>query len=223
MRLVLLGPPGAGKGTQAAAVRDRLGVPHVSTGDMLRQAIDRSTPLGLKAKAIVEAGGLVPDEVMAELVAERLGQPDAARGFLLDGYPRTLRQAEDLGVILGRLGVGLDHVLYLSADDREIIRRLSGRRTCASCGALYHLLSAAPRSAGRCDVCAGELTQRADDREEVVAQRMKVYRERTEPLVDHYKRAGLLRAIDAQGDVAQVTERVLAGLREPAPTEGRRS
>ncbi len=212
MRLVLLGPPGAGKGTQAAAVQQVLGVPHISTGDMLRGAIAAGTAVGLKAKAIVEAGNLVPDDVMADMVGERLAAPDAKAGFLLDGYPRNVGQGEMLQLILNRMGRALDHVLYLMLDDAEIVKRLSGRLACVKCGAPYHMTGAPPKKAGVCDVCSGVLLTRPDDREEVVVQRLKVYRGQTEPLVDYYRGRGLLREIDASGTVKQVEARLQAAL-----------
>jgi len=214
MRVVLIGPPGAGKGTQAAALRIRLGVPHISTGDMLREAISARTVVGEKARGIVEAGRLVPDDVMAEIVRERLEAPDAVGGFLLDGYPRNLDQAQTLDGILEGRGKGLDHVLHLALEDSEIIRRLSGRRTCESCNAPYHVTSAPPRMAGRCDVCGGRLAQRPDDKEEVVAERLKLFRERTQPLVDFYRKRGVLRDVDATGSITQVQGRLEAALGE---------
>jgi len=213
MRLVLLGPPGAGKGTQAAAVRDMFNVPHVSTGEMLRSAIAAGTVLGEKAKAIVDAGNLVPDDVMAEIVKERLSAPDAAAGFLLDGYPRTLEQATTLESILQALGQKLDHVVYLALDDAEIVRRLSGRRTCTVCGAPCHATAAPPRVAGICDSCGGALVQREDDREAIVERRLRIYHERTAPLVGFYRQQGLLREIDARGTVHEVQARLVVALR----------
>lgn len=212
MRLVLLGPPGAGKGTQAAAVRDRFGIPHISTGEMLRAAIAAGTPVGRRARGIVEGGNLVPDEMMTEMVKDRLSAPDAARGFILDGYPRNIDQAVTLESILQALGQRLDHVLYLALDDDEIVRRLSGRRTCGSCGAPYHVDSAPPKERGVCDVCGGSLAQREDDREEVVMRRLKVYRERTEPLVGFYRQSGLLREVEASGSVSDVESRLAAAI-----------
>ena len=212
MRLVLLGPPGAGKGTQAAAVRDRFGIPHISTGDMLRGAIAAGTPVGRKARVIVEGGNLVPDEIMAEMVKERLSAPDTAPGFLLDGYPRNIEQGVTLESILQALGQRLDHVLYLVLDDAEIVKRLSGRRTCGSCGAPFHVVTAPPATAGACNACGSRLVQREDDREEVVARRLKVYRERTEPLVGFYTDRGLLRKVDASGTVSDVRARLASAL-----------
>jgi adenylate kinase len=179
---------------------------------MLRGAIAAGTAVGLKAKAIVEAGNLVPDDVMADMVKERLAAPDAKAGFLLDGYPRNVGQGEMLQLILDRMGRALDHVLYLMLDDAEIVRRLSGRRTCGKCGAPYHVTGAPSKKAGVCDACAGALLTRPDDREEVVVQRLNVYRGQTEPLVHYYRGRRLLREIDASGTVPQVEARVLAAL-----------
>jgi len=179
---------------------------------MLRGAISAGTAVGLKAKAIVEAGNLVPDDVMADMVEERLAAPDAKAGFLLDGYPRNVGQGEMLQLILDRMGRALDHVLYLMLDDAEIVRRLSGRRTCGACGAPYHVTGAPPKRTGVCDACSGSLLTRPDDREEVIVQRLKVYRGQTEPLVDFYRGRGLLREIDASGTVPQVEARLLAAI-----------
>jgi adenylate kinase len=221
MRVVLLGPPGAGKGTQAAVMRERYRVPHISTGDMLREAIAAGTSLGSQAKALVDAGQFVPDDVMAGLVKQRLEQPDAEDGFVLDGYPRNEAQGETLDGLLAAMGLPLDHVVMLDLDDAEIVRRLSGRRTCGTCGAPYHVSSAPPRQDGRCDRCAppaGTLLQRPDDREDVVTERLRVYRERTAPLADFYRRRGLLRTVDASGAVGEVERRILAALAgSPAP------
>ncbi|MGH9868816.1 MAG: adenylate kinase [Candidatus Polarisedimenticolia bacterium] len=232
MRVVLLGPPGAGKGTQAASMRERYRMPHISTGDMLRAAIAAGTPLGRTARALVDAGQLVPDDMMAGLVRERLKMPDASGGFILDGYPRNVEQAETLDEVLASMGQSLDHVLLLDLDDAEIVRRLSGRRSCSTCGAPYHVTSAAPRVEGQCDRCAapgGVLVQRPDDREEVVAERLRVYRERTAPVADHYRRRHLLREVDASGPVGEVDRRIVAALAGPAgagksaPLGGRRA
>jgi len=213
MMVVLLGPPGAGKGTHADALRDRFGIPHVSTGNMLRAAIEEGTPAGRKAKLLVERGDLVPDELMAEMVQDRLGAQDAAGGFILDGYPRNVDQARDLDRILAMRGGCLDRVLSLSVDDEEIVRRLSGRRTCESCGAPYHVVSAPPAAEGRCDRCGGVLAQRADDRPEVIARRLAVYRAQTEPLVAFYRGRGVLAEVDATGALDDVRRRVVGAVR----------
>jgi len=213
MMLVLLGPPGAGKGTHADAIRAGLGVPHVSTGAMLRMAIEAGSPAGQKAKTLVESGDLVPDDLMAEMVRDRLDQEDARGGFILDGYPRNVGQARDLDGILAKRTSRLDRVLSLVVDDDEIVRRLSGRRTCEECGALYHVVSAPPKSEGRCDRCGGALTHRADDRPDVIAHRLSVYRAQTEPLVAFYRGRGLLAEVDAAGTLDAVRQRVVGALR----------
>ncbi len=212
MRLVLLGPPGAGKGTQAVELKQALGIPHISTGEMLRAAIAAGTPVGLKAKELVESGRLVPDEMIGEIVEQRLAQTDAAGGFLLDGFPRTVGQAGILDKTLVPLGARLDAVLYMMLDDAAIMERLSGRRTCAACGSPTHVTGARSKKEGTCERCGGRLVQREDDREEVVARRVQVYREQTEPLVEHYRRRGLLREVPAAGSVETVQRRMLAAV-----------
>lgn len=212
MRLILLGPPGAGKGTQAAAIRERYGVPHISTGEMLREAIAAGSPLGKKVKSIVEAGALVPDEVIGEVVAERLSRDDVRKGFLLDGFPRTLRQAEILEAVLGARNEPLTAVLELEIGEEEIVRRLSGRRTCPACGATFHTAFSPPRAEGVCDACGGRLAQREDDRESSVRTRLAEYAAKTAPLSAHYRGLGLLRRVDGAGGVDEVTERVFGVL-----------
>jgi adenylate kinase len=213
MRLVLVGPPGAGKGTQAEYIAAHLAVPKISTGDIFRANLAAGTPLGLEAKRYMEAGQLVPDEVTINMVRERLAEPDAADGFLLDGFPRTLPQATALDKLLADLGVGLDVVLELIVDSDEVIRRLSGRRTCRSCGKIWHEVFDPPSREGVCDRCGGELYQRDDDKPETVAERLRVYARDTAPLVDFYGAQGKLVGIDATGPVEDVTERAKDALR----------
>ncbi|MBI3006984.1 MAG: adenylate kinase [candidate division NC10 bacterium] len=208
MRLILLGPPGAGKGTQAQRLTRTLGIPQVSTGDILRAAVAAGTPLGREAKAYMDQGALVPDGVVIGIIRERLGAPDCARGYILDGFPRTAAQAEALGETLRALGTPLTAVLSLTVDPEELVRRLSGRRTCGNCGAAYHLETAPPRRAGLCDRCGGALLQREDDREETIRKRLAVYREQTAPLVAYYRGRGLLREVDGRGDIDDVFARV---------------
>ncbi len=214
MRLVLVGPPGAGKGTQAKFVARHFKIPPISTGDIFRANVAAQSQLGVKARRYMDAGDLVPDEVTIAMVQDRLGHEDADPGFLLDGFPRTVPQAEALGLILGDLGTGLDAVLELRVDDDEVVRRLSGRRTCHGCGRVWHVEFDKPTVEGRCDVDGGELFQRDDDQPETIRRRLEVYREQTAPLVDHYDGKGLLRTIDAMGPVDEVTTRAISALKQ---------
>lgn len=209
-----MGPPGVGKGTQAEAVTQRLGVPHISTGDMFRAAMNDGSELGEKVKSFVESGGLVPDDVTAALVERRLAADDCAKGFLLDGFPRTVPQAEALEEILSRIGQQLDAAMYLTAPEESIVRRLSGRRMCSNkaCGANYHLEYKPPSKDMVCDACGSDLYQRPDDSEETVRERLKVYRDQTEALVEWYRGRGLLREVDASGDIEVVRKATLAAL-----------
>lgn len=218
MRTILLGPPGAGKGTQAARIVEAHGVPHISTGDILRANVKAGTSLGTEAKRFMDAGDLVPDEVIIAMVGDRLAEPDAREGFLFDGFPRTVPQAEALDELLVARDQPLDVVIELVIDHEEVVRRLTGRRTCAGCGRIFHVEYDPPATAGVCDDCGGELQQRADDREEVVRNRLEVYREQTEPLVAFYEARGQLRRVDAQGAVEDVTERVMAAIGSSAGT-----
>lgn len=213
MRLVLVGPPGAGKGTQAQYVAGHLTVPKISTGDIFRANVTAGTPLGRQAKQFMDAGDLVPDEVTIAMIRDRLAEDDAAKGFLLDGFPRTVPQAEVLDEMLDEGGGPLDVVLELVVEDDEVVRRLSGRRTCAGCNHVWHLDFDPPAAEGLCDLCGGVLYQRDDDREETVRHRLEVYREQTAPLVGFYAQRGILVGIDATGPVDDVTERALASLR----------
>jgi adenylate kinase len=212
MRLILLGPPGAGKGTQAASIREQMGIPHVSTGDMLREAVAAGTTLGSRVKEILASGRLVSDEIVGDLVAERLDRPDAEGGFLLDGFPRTIRQAEILDGVLDARRTALDAVLKISLGDDEVVRRISGRRTCGSCGSLFHVEFSPPAKDGVCDSCGADLRQREDDREDVIRKRLAVYHEETAPLADYYSRRGLLREVDGTGTVESIQGRVMAAL-----------
>jgi adenylate kinase len=214
MRLVLVGPPGAGKGTQAQVIAGRLGVPQISTGDIFRTNVGHGTELGILARSYMDRGDLVPDEVTVQMVRERLAEPDAGVGFLLDGFPRTVPQAEQLDDILREAtGVKLDVVLELVVDDEEVVRRLAGRRTCRSCGRIFHIDFDPPTKPGICDVDGGELYQREDDREETVRHRLEVYYDQTAPLIAFYAARGVLIGIDAMGPVDDVTERALEALR----------
>ncbi|HXE73439.1 MAG TPA: adenylate kinase [Candidatus Nitrosotenuis sp.] len=200
MRLVLLGPPGAGKGTQAQGLQARYGVPHISTGDMLREHRQQGTELGRQAQAYMDAGELVPDGLILDMVSQRLGQPDAARGFLLDGFPRTLPQARALQARLEDLGLRLDRVLYFQVSDEELVQRLSLRRVCPRCGQIYHLRNSPPRADSVCDSDGAALIQRPDDQESVIRNRLRVYHDQTAPLIDFYRGLNLLATVDASRD-----------------------
>jgi adenylate kinase len=213
MRLVLVGPPGAGKGTQAEFIAAHLAVPKISTGDIFRANVSQGTPLGLEAKRYMDDGNLVPDEVTINMVRGRLAEPDAGDGFLLDGFPRTVPQAQELDKMLADLGTQLDVVLELVVDDDEVIRRLSGRRTCSGCGKTWHIEFDAPTVDGVCDRCGSELYQRDDDKAETVANRLREYADKTAPLIDFYGAQGKLVGIDATGLVEDITVRAIDALR----------
>jgi adenylate kinase len=204
MILVLFGPPGAGKGTQAKFIVDSFKIPQISTGDMLRAAVKEHTPLGLIAKQIMESGGLVPDDVVLGIVRERIVLADCDNGFVLDGFPRTIPQADALASILSGLNKQIDHVISLDLDSSEIVKRLSGRRACSSCGKGYHVDNDPPKLEGRCDLCHAELIQREDDREETLKNRLAVYDQQTVPLVAYYEHAGLLRHIVGSGSIHDI-------------------
>ncbi len=211
-RVVLLGPPGAGKGTQAKLLEDRFAARQISTGDILRKAVAEQTPLGRQASEYIRRGELVPDRLIIDLVADRLKEKDCEKGFVLDGFPRTITQAQSLEEILKRMGLGLDCVLSVQVPHKLIVERLSGRRTCKGCGALYHVVFDPPKAAGTCNRCGGELFQRDDDREETVMNRLKVYDNQTAPLVSYYRERGLLREIDGVGEVEDIGKRVVRAL-----------
>lgn len=213
-RVVLLGPPGAGKGTQAKLLQDEFGAVQISTGDILRKAVADQTPLGNQAVGFINSGALVPDSVIVNLVAERLQEQDSAKGFLLDGFPRTIAQAESLDEILKKMGLGLNCVLSVEVPEEIIVERLAGRRTCRNCGALCHVAFDPPKTAGVCDRCGGELFQRDDDQEQTIAKRLVVYERQTAPLVNYYRQRGLLRTIDGVGEIDQIRARVIAALGE---------
>jgi adenylate kinase len=213
MRLVLVGPPGAGKGTQAQFISAHLGIPKISTGDIFRANVSQGTELGKQAKKFMDAGDLVPDEITIGMVLSRLEEDDARKGFLLDGFPRNVPQAKTFNDLLLDAGTPLDVVLELVVDDDEVVRRLSGRRTCRNCGHIWHLDFDPPTAEGVCDICGGELFQRDDDKPETIRHRLEVYYEQTAPLVGYYAEARVLVGIDAMGPVDDVTERALAALR----------
>ena len=199
MRVIILGPPGAGKGTCAKIIGEIYGIPVITTGDMLRAAVARTTPLGLTAKSYMDRGELVPDDLVNKMVTERLKEPDAEDGFILDGYPRSPKQAEALERILKTSGKKLNHVLHIELEDETIIDRLSKRRSCPECGAIFHLDNKPPKAKGKCDTCNTELVQRNDDKPEVIRRRLEVYREKTQPLLDFYEKKGLIKVI--RGDI----------------------
>ena len=200
MRLMLLGPPGAGKGTIAKKLIDKYGVPQLSTGDLLRAAVKEGTTLGLEAKKFMDAGELVPDKIVIGLIKERLAQRYCAKGFILDGFPRTLPQAQALAEI-----TSLQAVINLDVSDEEVVARLSGRRTCPQCGAIYHVKNIPPKTPGKCDKDGADLIQRDDDKEEAIRNRLTVYRRQTVPLIDHYRAAGILQEVDGAAGVDNVT------------------
>ena len=204
MRVAFLGPPGAGKGTQARELAREWGVPHVATGDMLRDAAAAGTPLGREAKGYMDKGALVPDDVIIRMIAERLRRPDAGRGFLLDGFPRTIAQAEGLEHLLKDLGQPLERVVYFDVSEPELLRRLTGRRVCRACQTAFHLVSAPPMKAGVCDRCGGQLYQREDDSEATVRHRLGVYARQTAPLLDWYRGRGLLVSVPGEGPIETI-------------------
>jgi len=213
MRIVLVGPPGAGKGTQAAYLAKNLAIPHISTGDLFRANISQGTPLGLEAKSYMDAGNLVPDSVTIGMAEDRMEQPDAAEGFLLDGFPRNLGQAEALDEYLKVKNLKLDAVLDLEVPEDEVVKRIAGRRICRNDSShVFHAEYNKPKAEGICDVCGGDLYQRDDDREETVRKRLEVYHTETEPIIDYYKEQGLVVTIPALGKVEEVTERSMAAL-----------
>ena len=205
MKLILLGAPGAGKGTQAEILCQKLEIPTISTGNILRAAIKNGTPTGLKAKSYMDAGKLVPDEVIIGIITERLAEKDCANGFILDGVPRTIAQAE----AMEKAGITFDAVVSIEISDEAIMERMSGRRVCENCGASYHVVAVPPKTEGVCDKCGGKLVQRADDKPETVKNRLEVYHKETEPLKDFYDKRGLLRPVENQPSVAETSQAIL--------------
>lgn len=209
MRLIFLGAPGVGKGTQADLIAAKFGRPKISTGDILREAVRNKTPMGVQAKACMDQGQLVPDSVVIGIVKDKLAEPACAKGFLLDGFPRTVPQAEELAAMLKARGLQLDRVVNVSVPREDVVRRLTGRRSCPKCQAVYHVEFAPPTRTGFCDRCGGELMQRSDDKRETVENRLAVYEAQTAPLIAYYRQRGLLSDIDGAGKVEQVQQRVV--------------
>ncbi len=208
MNLILLGPPGAGKGTQAKMMIDKYHLPQISTGDILRAALKERTPLGLKAKEYMDKGLLVPDEVVIDIIRERLKEPDCRNGYILDGFPRTVAQAQALDKVLADMHSAIDHVISIDVEKGELIKRLTGRRTCRQCGRGYHVIFDPSLNKDLCDKCQGELYQRDDDNEDTVRNRLDVYDSQTFPLIQYYKEKNLLRSIEGQGSIQQIFDRI---------------
>jgi adenylate kinase len=215
MNLILLGPPGAGKGTQAQRMVDRYHIPQISTGNILRAAVKESTPLGMKAKGFMDQGQLVPDEIVIGIIEERMKAKDCNLGFILDGFPRTIPQAGALQPILTKIGKKIDHVINIEVDPGELVRRLTGRRTCKNCGAMFHLLFQLPKKEGICDRCGGTLYQRADDKEETIRTRLKEYEKQTAPLIQYYQGKKTLRSIQGVGGPDQIFDQIIRLLDAP--------
>ena len=209
MNLILLGPPGSGKGTQAQKIAEQYHIPQISTGDILRGAVKERTPLGVEAQGYMDRGKLVPDEVVVGIVRERLMAPDCKKGFILDGFPRTLPQAEALDATLGEMKREIDHVISIEVDNEELLRRLTGRRTCRNCGTMYHVIFNPPAKEGICNVCGGELYQRDDDREATIRARLQVYEDQTAPLIAYYNKKGLLRPIKGVGTIEEIFRNIV--------------
>jgi|Deesub1362A_J573_1020465.scaffolds.fasta_scaffold00132_11 adenylate kinase len=208
MRLVLLGAPGAGKGTQAKKLIEKYGIPQISTGDILRKAVADGTPLGREAKSYMDRGELVPDSVVIGLVKERLGQDDCKKGYILDGFPRNTAQAEELDKLLNELNMPLDVALSVDVPFDDLMKRLTGRRTCRNCQQMYNIYFSPPKKDGVCDKCGGELYQRDDDKEETIRNRLEVYQRSTAPLIDYYKAKGILRSVDGRGSIEEIFNRI---------------
>ena len=212
LRTILLGPPGAGKGTQAVKIVEKYSIPHISTGDIFRENIKNETELGKRAKSYMDRGELVPDELVVEIATDRLTKNDCKNGFLLDGFPRTIFQSEKLDEFLTKRGEKIDKVINIDVEKDALVKRITGRRVCKSCGASYHVVNIPPKKDGVCDLCDGELIQRADDTEETVLNRIDVYNKQTKPLVDYYDKAGVIVNIDGNKDLDDVLSDIITAL-----------
>ncbi len=212
MNLILLGPPGAGKGTQAKILTKHFGIPQISTGDILRGAVKEESPMGLKAKSYMDAGALVPDEVVVGIVEERLARPDCCGGFILDGFPRTVVQADALKETLSGLGKKIEHVISINVDKADLLGRITGRRTCRLCGKGFHIAFDPPKQTGKCDDCGGELYQRDDDSEKTMSKRLDVYEQQTAPLIAYYAEKSLLRTVNGTGSIEEIQQKILASI-----------
>ena len=209
MKIIMLGAPGAGKGTQAKKLAEKYGIPHISTGDIFRANIKNGTELGKKAKVFMDQGLLVPDELVVDLVVDRFKEPDCEKGYVLDGFPRTIPQAKALDDALAKNGDAVEYAIDVDVPDENIIRRMSGRRACVNCGGTYHIVTIPPKKEGICDVCEGELILREDDKPETVEKRLKVYHEQTQPLIDYYKIKGILKSVDGTKDLEEVFNEIV--------------
>ena len=212
MKIIMLGAPGAGKGTQAKKIAEKYGIVHVSTGDIFRVNLKGGTELGMKAKSYMDQGKLVPDDVTIAMLLDRIGEADCANGYVLDGFPRTIPQAESLTEVLDKRGEKIDYVIDVDVPDEAIIDRMSGRRACVSCGATYHTVHNAPKTEGVCDACGGKLVLREDDKPETVKRRLSVYHEQTQPLIEYYQKAGILASVDGTQDLNKVFEDIVSVL-----------
>jgi adenylate kinase len=209
MNLIFLGPPGAGKGTQAKLLSEKLNIPQISTGEILRAAVRYHTPMGIKAKEYMDKGLLVPDEVVVGIVEERLSKQDCSKGFILDGFPRTIAQADALKRTLSMVGKEIDHVLSISVNSAELLNRITGRRSCIKCGKGYHIAFDPPKQNDVCDVCGGDLYQREDDKEETMTKRLEVYDKQTEPLIKYYASESILKTVDGSGSIEDIQNKIL--------------
>jgi len=217
MYIVLLGAPGAGKGTQADILSEEMGLPHIASGDLFRQAAEKKTEVGLLAKSYMDKGELVPDEIVTKMILDRISEPDCAAGCVLDGFPRTLRQAQVLDEALKKRGKNIDKAVYIEVPDEELIKRLSGRWLCRACQAPYHMTSSPPRLPGKCDKCGGELYQRSDDTEDTIRERLSVFFAQTVPILDYYRKQGKLIKVNGNSEVADVARRIISAIEAPKP------